>query len=388
MPALNDRFTAVVRDVVSDGSAVLEHPCGQVFFVPGLWFGETAEVRITGFKKRHGYAELLRLVEPSPYRVEPFCPHQGRGSGDCGGCPLQFVDYRAQLDAKQNRVRQVLARTGVGVETIPPIWASPEIQGYRNRAQFKTDGQRLGYMAAGSNRIAAVEDCPILSDVNRSTLKNLLARLPEKSWRPRRKSTWTSIDIDEDVGANAVIVNQRRPFRQANSAQNERMQAWLAAAVADLEKAAPVLELFAGSGNFTGVLATAGFSSIVAVEGVPEAVAAMLERKLPGVRPQTSDLFGERAVARLGAENAGTRLLVLDPPRDGFSQLATLLAACKTLERVAYVSCNLATFARDARFLLDHGFQVQEIQTLDQFPHTPHVELLGLFSRRVSAATA
>ena len=94
-----------------------------------------------------------------------------------------------------------------------------------------------------------------------------------------------------------------------------------------------------------------------------------------------ADLFNAAAVAGLGRDCADVRLLVLDPPRDGCNQLGTLLDSCRMLETVIYISCNLATFARDAGLLLARGFRVGEVQPLDQFPHTPHVELLATFSR-------
>ncbi len=378
MPDINEIFTAAVRDLVGDGSAVVEHPCGQVFFVPGLWLGEVAEIRVTGFRKRLGFGELVRLVAASPHRLDAPCPHHGLGKHSCGGCPWQFVSYSAQLSAKELRVRQTLGRLGLE-EAVRPIWGSARTLGYRNRAQFKSDGKVLGYVAAGSRQLVPVADCPILSDHNRHTLKELLATLPNNAWRPARKAQWTTLDIDEDIGASEVEPNRRRPFRQANSGQNERMKSWLDGAVQGLDKQLPVLELFAGSGNFTQVLAAAGFTRIVAVEGAAEVVSTLAQ--LPGVRATTGDLFSARAVDVLARECRDSGLLVLDPPRDGFSLLPALLAECRELKRVAYISCDLATFARDTRVLLDTGFHCSQVQPLDLFPHTPHVELLGLFTR-------
>src|SRR5690606_17432200 len=190
MPAINEHFTASVRDLASEGNGIVEHPSGQVFFVPGVWKGEIGEFRITSFKKRFGFAELVRLLEPSPERLSPACQHQGFGAGHCGGCPWQFVSYGAQLEAKESRVRRTLARLGIDgvIKTILP---SPQIFGYRNRAQFKTDGNILGYVAQGSKSIAAISDCPILSDHNRETLANLLASLPNREFRPPKKAPWT-----------------------------------------------------------------------------------------------------------------------------------------------------------------------------------------------------
>jgi len=380
MPAINEHFTASVRDLASEGNGIVEHPNGQVFFVPGVWKGETGEFRITGFKKRFGFAELVRLLEPAAERIEPACKHQGFGAGHCGGCPWQFVSYDAQLEVKESRVRRTLARLGID-KAIKAILPSPQVFGYRNRAQFKSDGNILGYVAQGSKTIAAISDCPILSDHNRETLASLLASLPNRQFRPPQKGSWTTIDIDEDIGYNDVSVNRRRPFRQANSAQNERMRAWLSQCVADMDKGAPVLELFAGSGNFTQVLSLAGFEQILAVEGVREAVDNLNHRALSGVTTAIADLFSENSVRSLATTARATKVLVLDPPRDGFRHSDVLLQCCPQLSHILYISCDLATFSRDLQVFLEGGFTAQEVQPLDQFPHTPHVEILAWLSR-------
>lgn len=376
MPHVNECFTATVRDLSSDGNGIVEHNSGQVFFVPGVWTGEVAEFQITGFRKRFGFARLVKLVEPSPHRITAPCPHHGFDKKDCGGCPWQFMGYDAQLAAKETRVRNYLARLGV-VDAIRPIAGSPRQFGYRNRAQFKSDGRAIGYVGQGSSELAAIGDCPILTDHNRETLRQLLATLPNPAFRPERKSPWSTLDIDEGLGAETVSINRRRPFQQANSEQNGRMRDWLAEGIAGLDRRATVLELFAGSGNFTEVLAEAGFDAIHAVEGVGEALEALQGKSLAGVTTAMADLFSETGVARVAREMARTEILVLDPPRDGFPALETLLKTCRKLRHVFYISCDLATFSRDVKVLLDQGFRVEEVQPLDLFPHTPHVELLA-----------
>ncbi|HBQ39837.1 MAG TPA: class I SAM-dependent RNA methyltransferase, partial [Halieaceae bacterium] len=144
----------------------------------------------------------------------------------------------------------------------------PQAFAYRNRAQFKTDGRQLGFVAAGSNRLAPITDCPVLTAPNRATLHALIEALPVPAWKPSRKHTWTTLDVDEDVTATEVVPNQRRPFRQGNDAQNNFMREWLAHRLQTLDPSRTVTELFAGSGNFTEVIAARGFQQIFAVEGV------------------------------------------------------------------------------------------------------------------------
>jgi 23S rRNA (uracil1939-C5)-methyltransferase len=376
MAKLNECFHGRVRDIATDGSGVVEHPDGQVFFVPGVWRDEEGEFRITGFKKRFGFARLEQLTKYSPSRVDPPCPHQGFGPGQCGGCPWQFVDYQAQLEVKQQRVERAMARLGCG-EAVKKIWGSPAIYGYRNRAQFKTDGRSIGYVAQGSNTLVAIDQCPILTAKNSETLIGLLQRLPEKTWRPSKQSRWTTLDIDEDVTAEAIAPNQRRPFRQANDAQNQRMKNWLAEAVDPLDKSMSVIELFAGAGNFSEVLSDAGFEAILAVEGVAETVEQLRNRQLPGVNSWLCNLFSDGAYQALARQCPDASLLVLDPPRDGLKNANQLLEALPGINRILYISCDLATFGRDISAFIDGGFRVEDVQPLDQFPHTPHIELLA-----------
>lgn len=375
MPALHEQFTATVRDLATDGRGVVEHPGGQIFFVAGVWPGETARFAVTGFKQRFGFARMLELLEPSPARITPRCAHHGTGRDDCGGCPWQFVSYAAQLEAKEERVRQALARLPRPV-AVAPIWGSPAVFGYRNRAQFKTDGRKLGYVAAGSRQLAPITDCPILTPVNRATLQELLQSLPNNTLRPDRKKDWTTLNIDEAIIAAEVVPNRRRPFRQGNTAQNLRMQEWLAARVGELDADRPILELFSGSGNFTEVLAAAGFAPILAVEGVEESVQELAARKLPGVEARRYNLFAEADCSRLQERARDASILVLDPPREGFRLAGLLLTKKHRLRDVFYLSCDPASLVRDLDIFLRAGFQVAEIQPLDLFPHTPHVELL------------
>lgn len=376
MPIVNELFTATVRGMTSEGAGVVEHSGGQVFFVPGVWLGETAEFRVTGFKKRLGFARLVKLLEPSLDRIQPSCPHHGISPSHCGGCPWQFVRYDAQLQEKYSRVTRTLERLGVGGNQVAAIWPSPQQLGYRNRAQFKSDGRQLGYVSANTNSLVPISDCPILTDHNRQTLRQLLDSLPNPAFRPSKRERWTTIDIDEELSADQVQVGQRRPFRQANSSQNKRMKEWLAARLEAADKSLPVLELFAGSGNLTEVIAAAGFTNVVAVEGVAEAVTALDSLALANVAAMKVNLFDDQAVERLAKSHGDAGTLVLDPPRDGFKAIERLLTHTRTLRQILYVSCDLATLTRDLECIQRRGFTIVGVQPLDQFPHTPHIELL------------
>jgi 23S rRNA (uracil1939-C5)-methyltransferase len=378
-PGIGEEFTGTVRDLAATGEGVVEHPDGQVCFVPGAWTGERGRFRVTGQRGRAALGVLVALEWPSPDRVAPPCPHHGHGDTHCGGCPWQFVAYSAQLAAKEERLRRALARFGVEAAQAP-IWAAPETFGYRNRARLRSDGERIGFLAAGSNRLAPIEDCPVLTARNRETLAALRDRLPEPAWRPRRRGPLTVLPIDDRHGPAAVEPGAAQPFRQGNSAQNERMRDWLAGSIGDYAGRATV-ELFAGSGNFTEILAAGGCSPVLAVDSAGDALVTLEARALPAVTTQALDLFDETATARLAEALASAELLVLDPPRDGLRQLPVFIQRAPRLTAVRYISCDVATFARDLGALLDAGFALEAVQPLDLFPHTPHLELLARLAR-------
>lgn len=368
-------FEARVQSLTDTGEAVVSHPDGRRFFVPGAWPGELVRVRPLAVKSQYGRGELTAVLEPAPERLAPPCPHQGFGDRQCGGCPWMMVNYQAQLQAKQARVERALARLSPDAQ-VAPILPAPTPLGYRVRAQLKTDGREVGFVSAGQRQLAPVADCLVLTAHNRATLRDLQRQLPNAGWRPGRASDWTTLDLDESVTAAEVSVNRRLPFQQANAAQNQTMRQWLMERLAPLPKSAPVLELFAGSGNFTQVLAAAGFDSITAVEVVPEAVAALAEQCLPGVRAVTYDLFDADAFQRLLRDIPRAEILVLDPPREGLKVRDGLFGKQSPLRDIFYISCDLATLCRDLQDMRAAGFDLHEVQPLDVFPQTPHVELL------------
>ncbi|VUD69063.1 23S rRNA (uracil(1939)-C(5))-methyltransferase RlmD [Thalassocella blandensis] len=367
-------FEATVVDVASDGRGVVKHPDGRTVFVGGVWPGEKGRFRITDNKGNVAIAQLCELLLASPHRVEAPCPHHGVSESSCGACPWQFVSYTAQLDAKQQRVQQAFAR--IGVKQVNDILPSSKHFHYRNRAQFKTDGQQLGFVGAKSNSLAAISQCMVLSDPNAATLQNLLQQLPNPTWKPTRKQLWTTLDIDDSLAIGEVSVNQRLPFRQANDEQNTAMKSWLAKKLEPLDKSARVLELFCGSGNLTQVIAEQGFEEILAVEAVEEALLQLDALNLPKVTSFKQNLFLDTAFEAIYRELNKPDILVLDPPRDGLKNKAKMFRKKNKFSHIFYIACDLMTLVRDVKQFQEEGYKVREVQALDQFPQTPHIELM------------
>ena len=370
-------FEGRVRDLTSDGRGVVSHPDGRTFFVPGVWLDEVAEIRVVGRQGKVGLGQVITLKKADPQRREAPCRHHGDSSDHCGGCPWMFMPYEAQSAAKVRRLKSTIQGLGDSTTQLDALLVAPDELGYRNRAQLKTDGSKLGYVAAGTRTLIDVTACPILSASNREVLASLRKALPNPTWRAR-KQDWQTIDLDDNLEEPSL--NKRLPFRQGNSQQNAVMREWLAQTIASISPDAPVLELFAGSGNFTEVLAT-HFKTVVAVEGDQQALQQLSYVAPDRIQAHALNLFSLPAVEAWISEQEGIRALVLDPPREGLKVRAPFLGALKELETVIYVACDIATWARDCKDFLAKGFRLARVTPLDLFPQTPHLEVLSVLTR-------
>lgn len=370
---VNDELDLDVVDLNSKGEGVGKYK-QQVVFVPGAWLDEQVRVRVVEVKKSYVQAELLRILKASDSRREASCPYHGVSENTCGGCPWMSVDYAAQIHAKQRRVEEMCSR--LGFNGASPIQISAQEFGYRNRAQLKASADAIGFVAARSEQIVDVDRCVVLSDHNNA----LLAKIREQDWGiGRRRKTWVTIDIADEVDFDHISFNQRLPFRQGNTAQNQQMLSWLDRVLSEHDGKRAV-ELFAGSGNLTQALVATGVEDITAFEVVPEAL-DVLRQNLPGVKTVALDLFDKTKLSELVSLSAGADLLLLDPPRDGFALLGEFVSQVPSLQSVTYISCDLASFERDVAALRDE-FTLLELQPLDMYPQTPHVELMSLWVRK------
>ena len=375
VPSVTDSFSAIVRDVSSDGKGVVEAPDGQVLFVTGVWPGEALQLT----RKRTGRDVTVRvdeILEASPSRILPRCA--SHSSGVCGGCPWMFVDYDAQVEQKHRRLKRSLLRLGQ-VEANRDFIMAPRPFEYRNRAQFKSDGKALGYVALGTHDIADIAECPILTPTNNRKLRALRTALPNPAWTPSKKRQWTTIDIDD--ARERALIDQRQPFRQGNSDQNSFIINWLESYISELDEVDSIVELFCGSGNFTQVLAETSSARIVAVEGDDVSIAKLTAQGLRGVTGVRANLFSESDIRTLMPKINGRLGVVMDPPREGLKERAALTTLFSSAQWVVYIACDLATWERDSGFLSDCGLSLQEARGLDMFPQTPHMEILSVFKR-------
>lgn len=181
----NDLVTVKIEDMGHNGEGIGKAE-GYTLFIKDAVIGDTVEAKVMKAKKNYGYARLMQVLEPSPYRVEPKCPC----ARACGGCQLQFLSYEKQLEFKKNKVQGNLERIGgfhnlaidkvIGMET--PFR-------YRNKAQYPVgknkDGEIItGFYAGRTHSIISNQDCYLGAEVNQEILKQVLAYMEENHVEP------------------------------------------------------------------------------------------------------------------------------------------------------------------------------------------------------------
>ncbi|HTX51725.1 MAG TPA: RNA methyltransferase [Caulobacteraceae bacterium] len=389
-------------------------------FVPLTLPGERVRARVAGDR-----AEVETVLDASPDRVQPPCPH----FGDCGGCALQHWAPAPYLAWKVEQIRLALARERIETE-FAPAFASPP--GSRRRLALHARPGRggeplIGFKARRSWRLTPIEACPVADPrlvAAFPALRRLAAPLFEHSKSaPTLHATLTGTGLDVDItgverrtgalSADAqarvaeaaaaadfarvtldgeILYQARQPviaigraavalpaggFLQAVAAAEAAMAAFAGEALAD---ARTVADLYCGVGAFG--LRLAERSSIAAFDVSAPAIRALAAAlaTAPGLKTIAAEARDLVRRPVLAAQLSKLDAAVIDPPRAGAAEQHREIAASK-LARVVSVSCNPATFARDARILTDAGFTLARVLPVDQFLWSPHVELAGVFER-------
>ena len=422
-----------IEGLTHDGRGVARH-AGKTVFVSGALPGEDVGIRLLRSHPRHDEAAVTTIVQASPERVSPLCPHFGA----CGGCALQHLTPAAQLAAHARRLEETLRRIGKSTARrwLPPVESAP--WGYRSRARLAvrrepTSGAILvGFRREESAHLEPLEHCPVLvpalaplpaelrcglerlsgpaipheiwlaagdegigigfcfrqtvGDAERAQLQGLGAALGAQigfgTQAAREPPRWESpppqLHYSPEEGTTLAFAPW--DFTQANRVVNRH----LLSSVLELLAPGPedqVLDLFCGIGNFTVPLARRA-AAVLGVESSAQHLDVARENArrngIGNCSFERADLFSVEGVAALPRNRY--RLAVLDPPRAGAAAVCKQARALG-LRGIAYVSCDTATLARDAALLREGGFKLQGAGVLDMFPHTAHAESVALFTR-------
>ena len=405
-----------VSHIGAQGDGVADFD-GTPVYVPYSAVGDELEVH-----PESNSARIVNILTPGPDRAEPPCRHYGI----CGGCALQHINASAYAEWKRGLVAEALGHRGFTEISLGALVASPP--GTRRRAGFHClskgkGGVHIGFHERGSNRIVDLQDCKVLSPqilaflpVLRDFLRKLLSEGQKASvqvsesetgldvWIDNRRKldmrlrmTLADFATDADLarlvwGEDKEIVAERRaplvrfggvPVLPPPGAFLQPTvlgeQALVALAVKALAGARRIADLFSGCGTFS--LPLAASASVHSVEGDGEMTAALKRAAdmaaLARVSVERRDLFRRPLLA---AELEAYDGVLFDPPRVGAKEQAEQLAKSKVPVVVA-VSCNPATFARDARALVNGGYVMEQVTPVDQFLWTTHVELVAVFRK-------
>jgi 23S rRNA (uracil1939-C5)-methyltransferase len=415
-PRVVERLT--ILRVGHRGDGIADGADGPIY-VPGALPGETVEVEaVSGHPDRRA---VLRVERPSAERIAPICPH----FGVCGGCAVQHWNAAPYREWKRGLVVEALRQAGLDA----PVAALIDAHGEgRRRATFHArrsprDVLEVGFSAARAHRVVAIDRCPILA-------KSLEGALPAawaiaEALQPNKKpldiqATATDVGVDIDIRGSGpltapltaalarvaaahdlarltrhgeLVAQSRGPtlrigpaivplppaaFLQATAEGEAALSRLVVAACAD---AAKVADLFCGIGPFA--LQLAERARVLAVDNDAAALAALKRAaaSAPGLKPvevQERDLFKDPLTAAEFSRRFDA--VVFDPPRQGAQAQARALAA-SSVPLVVAVSCNPATFARDAVELIRGGYRLADVTPVDQFRYSAHVEIVARFEK-------
>lgn len=407
----------------ADGVAV--HNDENVF-VPYALPGEQVAVDIIRRKKIPTSGKLKNILQASPQRVAPSCQH----FGVCGGCALQHVNDEGYEAYKAGLIQHELQRAGVEPHTWRPMRKSPPAARRRvvySARKFREGNLSVGFNERGAHWLVNVQQCPVVRpEVSNilSPLRSVLDVLLQPSDKVDVAVTWFPEGLDivllglpridwqgRELLANfarnnrvarltirARKIKDREPvfevakpsctfgtvkvyppagaFLQATVEGEAAMGEIVATAIKTYQpQAKDLADLFAGSGTFSGVLANYG--RVLAVEFEGDSLNCLTAARDPRITTRAQDLFTDPLTV---AELNVFEVVVFDPPRAGAKAQADELAKSK-VPLVIGISCNPETFARDAKILIDGGYTLQSVTPVDQFLWSPHLEVVGVFTR-------
>lgn len=379
--------------MAAGGDAIARMADGRIAFVRGALPDELVSIDVVQSKKDFVRAEVIEVIEPSPYRVVPPCAGHAAG---CGGCTWQHVAAAGQLRLKVAVVIEALRRTGRIAEPVVDVGESVSPWAYRTTLRLATGLDRLGLRGRHSHDVVELDGCPI----SHPLLEQMLAGVRivgdgEVSLRVSaatgERTAWTvdgevqllGLPPDVKVGPDAAIrevVNGMRlrisaaSFFQSGPAAAELLVAAVRAASEPFIGAATIIDAYGGVGLFA---AAVGGGRVVVVEAstaaCADAAVNLEHRRAEIVCSQVERWKPRRA-----------DLVIADPSRSGLGRQAVAVLGATNAQRIILVSCDPVSLARDAGLLRELGYDHVRSTVYDLFPQTHHVEVVTTFDRRQS----
>lgn len=356
------------------GGKCLAHKEGHTFFISGVIPGEIVEISLSLEHKNE--AKLLRIIEKSPFRATPVCPLYG----ECGGCDLMHIEINEQRRLKAKVLAECFTRQRVKPCDIEIIYGKSE----EYRARFRLHEGKM--MKRGTNSFVSVTHCPVAE--NRA--EHYLAS-------PARKAATEQFFASSFLKNADVVVHREGEECGRNIAQIKLLSKDLSFDVSSffqsnmemLEKTVPLvtagcrgkkaLDMYAGAGIFSLFLLDS-FENVEAVELSHPSVVFARRNLLPfKERSKIIESSGKAWANRMKGKKERFDFAVIDGPRGGAEKEVLLFLAEEKTPLIKILSCDAATHARDAALLISNGYRLTKLFMLDFFPHTHHIESLGVY---------
>jgi len=447
MLSKNKEYIVDIVDIGQGGVGIGKYD-GFTVFVEGGLLNDKVKVKINKSKKNYAVGDIIEIIEKSPFRVDRLCSDNLK---DCGGCQIQELDYKKQLEIKTNEVKQVISRIGkLENVTIYDTIGMEEPFRYRNKAQFpiqKINGApAIGFYKKKSHDIIPTNKCIIQHDINDKIIQIIKTYInaydvsiyDEKTHTGVLRHLVTKIGfttgevmvvlvangkklpylnelasvLEENIpGFKTLVVNVNKEktnvilgkenrviygegkindyigdlvfeisplsFFQVNPVQTEVLYN-KALEYAELKENDTVFDIYCGIGTISLFLAQKA-TKVYGIEIVEAAIEdAKINAKLNKL-DNTEFYAGkaEEVVPKMYKEGKTANVVVVDPPRKGCDDKVLDTIVSMAPDRVVYVSCNPSTLARDLAYLDERGYKCVEIQPVDMFPHTMHVECVA-----------
>ncbi len=447
MLSKNKEYIVDIVDIGQGGVGVGKYE-GFTVFVEGGLVQDKVKVKINKAKKSYAVGDIVEIIEKSPFRVDRICSDKLK---DCGGCQIQELDYKKQLEIKTNEVKQVISRIGKleGVIIYDTI-GMDQPQRYRNKAQFPVqkinNNPEIGFYKKKSHDVIPTDSCVIQHEVNDKIMRIIKTYIQaynvsiydEKSHTGVLRHLVTKIGfttnevmvvlvangrklpylnelasvLEENVpGFKTLVVNVNREktnvilgkenrviygegkindyigdlvfeisplsFFQVNPVQTEVLYN-KALEYAELKENDTVFDIYCGIGTISLFLAQKA-TKVYGIEIVEAAIEdAKINAKLNNL--DNVEFYvgkAEEVVPKMYKEGKTANVVVVDPPRKGCDEKVLDTIVSMSPDKVVYVSCNPSTLARDLAYLDERGYKTVEIQPVDMFPHTMHVECVA-----------
>ncbi|NCB01172.1 MAG: class I SAM-dependent RNA methyltransferase [Spirochaetia bacterium] len=375
-----------IEKVVAKGEG-LAREGNKIWFVPFTLAHEKVLATAITIKKQFIRGELVEIIEASVDRVDPFCPYYGV----CGGCDFQHVSYPKEVKIKEEIIVENLKRIGnieLNQEHLLPSITGNNL-GYRARVRFSVDQKegKIGFLARSSHDVVDITSCPLLTpslnellSVKRNILLDMAKEIdPFKSHPflniPAFEGDYGEVTLDENEVKVSLLSTQLFVNAHLFFQSNKEMLTKMAHVVKDWCIGETIVDLYSGIGTFASVI-EGDNKRVFAVERDKKCLSLALKHlKFTTFITQDASSW----IASLKKAKIDT--LIVDPPRTGLES-----SMIKDIDRMnpthfIYISCDSATFSRDAALLKKVGYIIDKFIFVDMYPHTSHTETMALFKR-------